>query len=98
MLANVSGLSLKDFSAGYWAFAKRFSACEIDFCDRLFGFAFLFRFWLALLEFKADIFFVVQHEKCFERPALAGNESFKQIRFTCREQFLHLFAFDRPLQ
>ena len=97
-LANVTGLSFKNFSAGYWAFAERFLACEINFRDRLFGFSFFFRFRLALLEFKAYIFLIGHHEKRFERSALAGNEPFKQIRFAAREQFVHLFALDRSLQ
>src|SRR5919106_5636586 len=98
MLANVTRFSLKNFSAGYWTFAERFLACEINFRDRLFRFSFLFRFWLALLEFKADIFLVGQYEKSFEWPALARNEPFKQIRFAAREQFVHLFSLDWSLQ
>jgi hypothetical protein len=98
MLANVSGLGLKDFTAGYWTFAERLFSCEINFRDRLFRFSFSFCFRLALLEFKADIFLVGQHEKCFERSALAGNKALEQIRFATREQLLHLFALDRPLQ
>src|SRR6266403_2130868 len=98
MLADVTRLSLKNFSAGYWTFAEGFLACEINFRDRLFRFSFLFRFRVALLEFKADIFLVVQHEKRFEWPALARNELFKQIRFAAREQFVHLFSLDWSLQ
>ena len=98
MFANVSGVPLKNSSIGYWAFAKRFFACEINFHDRLFGFSFLFRFWLALLEFEADVFLVVQHEKRFEWSALAGNKALEQICPTGGEQFLHLFRLDRPLQ
>src|SRR2546423_13602876 len=98
MLANVSGVRLEDFSAAHWTFAERLFACQIDFRGRLFGFSFLFRFWIALLEFEADIFFVVQNEKCLKRSAFAGNETLKQVRLPVREQFLHLFAFDRPLQ
>src|SRR6516162_5310040 len=85
-------------SAGYWAFTEGFLACEINFCCRLFRFSLLFRFWFALFEFESDIFLFGQHEKCLKRPALAGNKLFKQIRFTCSEQFIHLFALDRPLQ
>jgi hypothetical protein len=73
-------------------------SCEINFCVRLFRFSFLFRFRVALLEFKADIFLVGQYEKRFERPALARNEPFKQIRFAAREQFVHLFSLDWSLQ
>ena len=98
MLANVIRLSLKNFSAGYWTFAERLLACEINLRDRLFRFSFLFRFWLALFEFKADIFLVGQYEKRFEWPALARNEPFKQIRFAAREQFVHLFSLDWSLQ
>src|SRR5215471_8055450 len=98
ILANVAGLSLKNSSAGYWAFAEGLLACEINFYCRLFRFSRLFRFWFALFEFESDIFLVGQHEKCFKRPALAGDKLFKQIRFTCSEQFLHLFALDRSLQ
>src|SRR4029453_9709552 len=98
MLANVTRLSFKNFSAGYWAFAERLFSCEINFCGRLFRFSFLFRFWLPLLEFKADIFLVGQYQKRFEWPALARNEPFKQIRFAACEQFVHLFSLDWSLQ
>src|SRR4026209_327349 len=98
MLADVTRLSLKNFSAGYWTFAKGLFSCEINFRNRLFGLSFLFRSWLALLEFKADIFLVVQHKKRFEWPALARNKPFKQIRFAAREQFVHLFSLDWSLQ
>src|SRR6476619_1185640 len=98
MFANVTSLSFKNFSAGYWAFAERLFSCEINFCCRLFGFSFLFRLRVTLLEFKADIFLVVQHEKRFEWPALARNELLKQIRFAAREQFVHLFSLDWSLQ
>src|SRR5207249_9531416 len=98
MLANVSSVSLKNFSTGHWTFANKFFPSEINFRRRLFGFSFLFRFWVALLEFEADIFLVGQHEKRFKWSAFAGNKPFKQIRFAYREQFLHLFALDRPLQ
>src|SRR4030095_7328335 len=98
MLANITRLSLKNFSAGYWAFANWLFSCEINFRCRLFGLSFFFPFRVALLEFKADIFLVVQHQKGFERPALAGNEPFKQIRFAGREQFVHLFSLDWSLQ
>src|SRR5262249_9215400 len=97
MLADVSGLSLKDFSTGYWAFAERFFACEIDFRVWFFGFSFFLRFWVALLEFESDTFLIIQNEKRFERPAFARNEPFQQIRFAGREQLLHLFLLDRPL-
>src|SRR5436305_3999355 len=98
MLANVSGVHLEDFSAAHWTFAERFFACEIDFRGRLCGFSLLFRFWIALLEFEADILLIVQHEKCLKRSAFAGNETLKQVRLTGSEHFLHLFAFDRSLQ
>src|SRR5262245_48191134 len=98
MLANVAGLSLKHFSAGYWAFAERLFSCEIDFRGRLFGFPFFLCFQLTLLESKADIFLVGQDEKCFEWPALAGNKALEQIRFAGREQFVHLLSLDRSLQ
>src|SRR6476620_11264877 len=98
MLANVTRLSFKNFSAGYWTFTERLLSCEINFCCRLFGFSFLFRFRVTLLEFQPDIFLVVQHEKRFEWSALAGNEPFKQIRFAAREQFVHLFSLDWSLQ
>src|SRR6476619_1936344 len=98
MLANVTRLGLKNFSAGNWAFAKRLFSCEINFSCWLFRFSFLFRLRVSLLEFEADIFLVVQHEKCFEWPALARNELFKQIRFAAREQFVHLFSLDWSLQ
>src|SRR5215471_4353146 len=98
MLANVTLLSLKNFATAHWAVAKRFLAGEINFFDRLFRFSFFLRFRLALLEFKADISLIVQNKKRFERPALAGDEPFKQIGLASREQFLHLFALDRSLQ
>src|SRR6266481_3872775 len=98
MFANVSSVRLKNFSTAYWTFAERLFPCEINFCDRLFRFSFFLRFWVALLEFEADVFLVVQHEIRLERSALAGNEAVEQICFSGREQFLHLFALDRPLQ
>src|SRR5215470_4502995 len=98
MLANVTGFNLKDSSAGYWTFAERLLACEINFRHGFLWFSVLSRFRLTLLEFKADIFFVGQYQKRFERPALAGNESFKQIRFSAFEQFVHLFSLDWSLQ
>src|SRR3954451_19331557 len=98
MLAHVTGLSLKNFSAGYRAFAQRFLACEINLRSRLSRFSFLFCFRVPLLEFKTDIFLVGDYEKRFERPALARNEAFEQIRFSAREQFVHLFSLDWPLQ
>src|SRR6476620_11183799 len=98
MLADVTHLSLKNFSAGYWTFAERLFSCEINFYCRLFWFSFFFRFLVTLLEFKADIFLIVQHEKRFEWPALARNELFKQIRFAAGEQFVHLFSLDWSLQ
>src|SRR5205823_9909299 len=97
MLADITCLSLENFSTGHWTFANRFFSCEIDFRNRLFGFSFLLRLRVAFLEFEADVFLIRQHEKRFERPTLSGNESFKQISFPGREQFLHLFALDRPL-
>src|SRR5919198_4623965 len=98
MLANITRLSLKNLSTRDRTFAERFFSCEINFCGRLFGFSLLFRFRLALLDLKTNIFLVVQHEKCFERPAFAGNEPLEQIRFAAREQFIHLFSLDWPLQ
>src|SRR4030095_14543007 len=98
MLANVTRLSLNNFSARYWTFAERFLACEINLRDWLFRFSFLFRFWLALLGFEAHLFFFGQYEKRFEWPALARNEPFKQIRFAGSEQFVHLFSLDWSLQ
>src|SRR6476469_6126942 len=98
MFANVTSLSFKNFSAGDWALAERLFSREINFCCRLFGFSFLFRLRVSLLEFEADIFLVVQHEKRFEWPALARNEPFKQIGFAAREQFVHLFSLDWSLQ
>src|SRR3982751_2525739 len=98
MLANVTRLSLKNFSAGRRAFAERFLACEINLRSRLSRFSFLFRFWITFLELESHIFLIVQHEKRFERPTLAGNEALKQIRFSAREQFVHLFSLDWPLQ
>src|SRR5215471_3468960 len=98
MLADVTRVGFKNFSTGYWAFADRLFSCEINFCGRLFGFSFLLRLRVALLEFKADIFLVGQYEKRFERPAFAGNEPFKQIGFAAREKFVHLFSLDWSLQ
>src|SRR6476661_9977478 len=98
MLANVTCLCLENFSAGYWTFTERLFSCEINFSRWLFGFSFLFRLRVSLLEFEADIFLVVQHEKRFEWPALARNELLKQIRFAAREQFVHLFSLDWSLQ
>src|SRR5215216_5983337 len=98
MLANVTCVSLKYFSAGDWTFAERLFACKINSRRWLFRLSFLFRFRITFLEFKADIFFVGQYEKRFEWPALARNESFKQICFTAREQFVHLFSLDWSLQ
>src|SRR5690348_2822058 len=98
MLANVTRLSLKNFSAGYRAFAERFLACEINLRSRLSRLSFFFCFRVPLLELETHIFLLVQHEKRFERPALAGNETLKQIRFSGREQFVHLFPLDCPLQ
>src|SRR5215470_8271520 len=98
MLANVSGLSLKDLSTGYWAFAKRFLACEINFCCWLLRFSFLFRFRLTFLEFEADIFLIGQHEKRFEGPAFAGNKALEQVGLAGGEQFVHLLTLDWSLQ
>src|SRR6476619_5855454 len=98
MLANVTRLSLKNFSAGYWTFTDRFFACEIHLRHRFFGFSFLFRFGVTFLEFEADIFLIVQHKKRFEWPALARNEAFKQIGFAAGEQFVHLLSLDCSLQ
>src|SRR5437899_2439196 len=98
MLANVTGISLENLSTAHWAVAERLFACEINFRDRLLGFSFFLRFRLALLEFEADVFLVVQNQERFERSALAGNKPLKQIRFAGREQFLHLLAFDGSLQ
>src|SRR6266567_1531069 len=98
MLANVTAVSLKNFSTAHGTFAERFFACEINFCDRFLRFSVLFRFRVALLEFEADVFLIGQHEKRFERPALSRNEPFEQVGLAGREQFLHLFALDRPLQ
>src|SRR5947207_7483864 len=98
MLADVPGVGLENFAAAHWTFANWLLACEINFNGWLFRFSFSLRFWIPLLEFEADVFLIRQHEKRFERPALSGNESFKQISFPGREQFLHLFALDRSLQ
>src|SRR5207249_11224953 len=65
---------------------------------RLFGLPFSFRLRLALFEFEAHVFLVGQHEKRFEWPAFARNETLDQIRFAGAKQFLHLFAFHRLLQ
>src|SRR5438477_8451400 len=97
MFANVSGVPLKNSSTGYWAFAERFFACEINFHDRLFGFSFVFRLWLALLEFEADVFLVVQPEKRFEWFVFPGNKALEQICPPRGEQFLYLFLLVLPL-
>src|SRR5713101_2439859 len=98
MLANVTDISFENLSTAHWTFANWLLACEINFDGWLFRFSFSLRFWIPLLEFDADAFLFVQHQKRFERPALAGNETLEQICFASREQFLHLFALDRPLQ
>src|SRR5437667_2784539 len=98
MLADVTGVSLKNFSTARWTFAKWFFACEIDFGDRLSGLSFLFYFWLALFEFEAYVFFVGQHEECFERSAFARNETVKQSRPAGFEQLLHLLILNWALQ
>src|SRR5262245_32529865 len=98
MLADVTGLSLKNLSAGYWAFAEWLFSCEINFGGRFFRLSFLFRLRVTLLEFKPDSFLVGQYEKRLEWPPLAGNEPFKQIGFATGEQFVHLFSLNRSLQ
>ena len=106
MLANVSGLSLKDFSTRYWAFAERLLACEINFRGRLLRFSFPFRFRLTLLEFKADILLVVQHEK---RHAMHSDPQISfhaitppfrasrggRIHRCCTAQFIYYLASDK---
>src|SRR3954469_5186591 len=98
MLANITRVSVKNASTAHGTVAEQFFAAEINFLDRLFGFSFCLWFRVTLLEFEADILFVRQHEKCFEGSALARNEALKQICFPGRQQFLHLFALDWPLQ
>src|SRR5436305_15270802 len=91
-------LSLSYLSAGYLSLAEPLFSCEINFCGLFFGLSFPFRLRATFLELETDIFFVGQDEKRFEWPTLAGNESFKQIRFAVNEQFVHLFSLNRPLQ
>src|ERR1700745_3959651 len=98
MLANVTGLSLKNFSAGYWTFAERLFPSKIDLCRRLFGFSFLFHFRVALFEFKTDVSLAGHHENLFECSALARDETLEQIGPAAGEQFLHLIAVHRSLE
>src|SRR5439155_21310912 len=92
------GLSFKNFPATLGTFAHRLLSGEINFRRSNPGLSFSFRLRLAFLNFKAEIFFVGQHEKGIERPALARDETLEQVRSSRREQFLHLFALNRSLQ
>src|SRR5207237_3688734 len=98
MFTNIAVFRFKNVATAFRAFAEGLLSGEINFRRSGPGLAFSFRLWLALFEFKANVFFVVHHEKCFERSAFTRDKTLQQIGSAGGEHFFHLLAVHRSLQ